>query len=489
MASVRVLVWGCCVLVGAGCSERAAPPVVAPVVKPVPVAEIDAGVDAGSAEPEPDNILQLPDTATLNEDPNRPAELIRLMLRDPELTERRLAALDTPSQWQVALLANFALRRGERSLPVPREGDLPPITLDGGTLEAGKKAWVSVPLADLKPAGAAKKKPTLATLPIGTQVEIDALDGGVAFVAVPLATSVEFSENDEVPTHIDATVVKGQLDLAALSSTPVQADALIAEAQAQPTTDVGLDRAVALWYRALLIDHSERTREGLLTAAWNAHRPSWAVTAALDRTFAPARNLSLTWGCRGEASRAKLTRWPLNKKSPADVCVTGISEQLACETDSPALKRQLDTAKADLDASGLVRKPTLNFTVDARIARRLFVANSRLEVIDNCADFREVKVEGWGAAFRVLRLPLGIASAQVRVAVPSYHGVEYAVVSGASEAKIAAWLRSRGRNRWTFGRNGELNPSLQNGDSGFKLEGDVSAVTFATAPLRGCDCE
>jgi hypothetical protein len=449
-------------------------------------------VDAGAgAEPARDNILQLPDTATLTEDPNRPAELIGLLLRDPERAERRLAALEQPSQWQVALLANFALRRGERGLPAPREGDLPAITLDPGALAAEQPAWVSVPMAELKAVSLGKKKQklaTLASLPLGTPVQVTAIDHGLAWVSVALASAVEFSATDDAPTHVETTLVTGQLDASALAATPVRSDTLIAQATSQPSTDEGADRAVALWYRALLIERSARTREGLLTAAWAAHRASWVVTAALERTYAPARGLGLTWGCRGDLSRAKPARWPLTKKSPADACVSGVSEQLPCDNDPPGLKRQLEAAKTDLEASGLVRHPTLTFTVDARGARRLFIASSKLDAVDACAEFRELSVEGWGAAFRVLRLPLGTASMAVRVEVNGYHGFEYAVVSGASELKIAAWMRSRSHNRWTLGRNGALNPSLQNGDSGFKLEGDVSAATFATPPLRDCSC-
>jgi hypothetical protein len=475
-------------LVGTGCSERPPPPPVAPAAVPV-----DAGLAELDAGPPPDevrNVLQLPDTGTVEEDPNRPLELQHLLLRDPELAERRLAQLETPSQWQVALLANFALRRGDHSLAPPREGDLPRVTFEDAGVTAPGRAWVAAPLLELRSPGVPrKKKPALlASLPIGTEVQVDGVDGGLASVSVSLATSVEFGETGEGPTHLESTVLQGQLELASLSATRLDAPLLIARARAQPDTDAGHELAVALWYRALLLRHDEAAREGLLKAAWSAHRPSWAITAVLDRSFAAARALSLTWGCRGQAAHPPVLRWPMPKKTPAEVCVTGVSEQQACENDPPRVKARLESAKLELEASGLQRKPSLAFTVDARLPRDAFLAEARLEQVDPCADFQELKLEGWGASYRLLHLPLGTAATRVYVAAPTYHGVEYAVISAAGQAKVAAWLRSRSHVRWTLGRNGELEVSLQNGDTGFRLEPDVSAVTWASAPLRSCDC-
>jgi hypothetical protein len=477
------------VLVGAGCSERPAPPPVAPVVAP-----LDAGQPEADAGPPPDearNVLQLPDSATVAEDPNRPLELQRLLLRDPELAERRLAQLETPSQWQVALLANFALRRGDHSLAAPREGDLPPVSFGDAGVEGPGKAWVAAPLLELRAPAAprGKKRPALlASLPIGTEVQVDGLDGGLAAVSVSIATAVEFGETGEGPTHVESTVLEGQVELASLASTRIDATLLIARANAQPDTDAGHELAVALWYRALLLRHDEAAREGLLKAAWSAHRPSWAITAVLDRSFAAARGLSLIWGCRGGAARPPVLRWPLPRKAPADVCVTGVTEQQACDHDPPRLKAQLEKSRLELEASGLQRRPSLAFTVDARLPRDAFLAQARLEQVDPCARFQELKLEGWGASYRLLHLPLGTAATRVSVAAPANHGVEYELISAAGQAKVAAWLRSRSHVRWTLGRNGELEVSLQNGDTGFRLEPDVSAVTWAAEPLRSCDC-
>jgi hypothetical protein len=76
----------------------------------------------------------------------------------------------------------------------------------------------------------------------------------------------------------------------------------------------------------------------------------------------------------------------------------------------------------------------------------------------------------------------------VLVPVERAVGVEYSVVSAASEAKAVAWLRSRSHVRWTMGRRGELEVSLQTADHGFRLESDVSAVSWAEAPARSCSC-
>ncbi len=474
-----------------GCSEPKAPPVVVP---PVPsVVEVDAGpppvVDAGVVDPRPDNVLKLPDTEALNEDPRDEGQLAMLLLRDPNFAEKRLAAEATPNSWQVALMANFATRRGARELVPPKENPLPSIELDGGVTQPGP-AWVSVTDLALKSVPKKGQKSTvLLTLPIATPVTVDAVDGGVAFISAQVATSVDFDGQSPVPTHVEATTVQGQVPATALVPTELTAEHLQEQARAQPKTELGQDRALALWHRAFAIDHSDTSREGWLRTAMAAKRSWWTVAAATAQTFGPASNLAVAWACRGDPVKAKWVRWPLSTSAPADLCVTQVSEQTSCEEDPPKVARRLDDdAKARKD-SGLTPSPVLGFTVDARTVRHVFLSASKLELQDACGDFPQIKVEGWGATLRRLTLPLGTSNLRVRVPAPGYHGYEYSIITAASELKAAAWLRSRSHIRWTVGRNGELEPSLSTGDNGFRLEPDVQAVSWATSPVRPCHCD
>jgi hypothetical protein len=125
------------------------PPRKAPVV-------VDAGVavvfDAGPAAREPDNVLALPDDPVGPEDITDEKRLRALLLRDPRQAERQLVALAAPNQWQVALLAQLALRRGQRAPGALSEDSLaalpqPPIVTGAG------RAWVSVSEAVLWGAG------------------------------------------------------------------------------------------------------------------------------------------------------------------------------------------------------------------------------------------------------------------------------------------------------------------------------------------------
>jgi hypothetical protein len=474
----------------AGCSEPKAPPVVVP---PPPPVEVDAGpppvVDAGVVDPRPDNVLKLPETEALNEDPRIEDQLARLLLRDPNFAEKRLAAEPTPNSWQVALMANFATRRGARELVPPKENPLPSIEIDGGVTQPGP-AWVSVTDLALKSLPKKGQKPTvLLSLPIATAVTVDAVDGGVAFISAQVATAVDFDDHSPVPTHVEATTVQGQVPASALVPTVLTAEQLQDQARAQPKTELGQDRALALWHRAYGIDHSDTSREGWLRTAMAAKRSWWTVSAAVAPTFGPASNLAVAWACRGDPVKAKWVRWPVGKTAPADVCVTQVSEQPSCEEDPPKVAKRLDDDAQARKDSGLTPSPVLSFTVDARTVHHVFLSASKLELQDACGDFPQLKVESWGANLRRLTLPLGTSSVKVRVPAPGYHGYEYSIITAASELKAAAWLRSRSHIRWTMGHGGELEPSLSTGDNGFRLEPDVQAESYAISPVRPCHCD
>jgi hypothetical protein len=472
-----------------GCSEPKAPPVVAPPPAPV---EVDAGPPPKpdpTIDLRPDNVLKLPETEALNEDPRDEEQLTALLLRDPNFAEKRLAAEATPNSWQVALMANFATRRGAHELVPPKENPLPSIEIDGGVTEPGP-AWVSVVDLALKSVPKKGQKPqVLLTLPLATPVTVDAVDGGVAFVSAQVATSLDFDDHSPIPTHVEATTVSGQVPASALVATALTAETLHEQARAQPKTELGIDRALALWHRAFSIDHSETSREGWLRTAMAAKRSWWTVSAAMAHTFGPASNLEVAWACRGDPVKAKWVRWPVGKTGPADLCVTHVSEQQSCEEDQPRTRKRLDDDAAARKDSGLTPSPMLTFTVDARTVHHVFLAASKLEMQDACGDFPQLKVESWGATLRRLALPLGTSSLRVRLPAPGYHGYEYSVVTAASELKAAAWLRSRSHIRWTMGHNGELEPSLSTGDNGFRLEPDVVAESYAISPVRPCSCD
>lgn len=126
--------------------------------------------------------------------------------------------------------------------------------------------------------------------------------------------------------------------------------------------------------------------------------------------------------------------------------------------------------------------------MDAREPRLVFLADSTLTVRDECADLQELRLDGVAATVRRLWLPLGVAKTVVRVAVPRYHGAEYAVVAASNEAKAAAWLRGRSTSAWTAGAHDELEPSPGMRERGFSLEPDVAAATVMARPALECRC-
>lgn len=457
---------------------------------------VDAGVavvfDAGPAAREPDNVLALPDDPVGPEDITDEKRLRALLLRDPRQAERQLVALAAPNQWQVALLAQLALRRGQRAPGALSEDSLaalpqPPIVTGAG------RAWVSVSEAVLWGPAGKRSRNRQALLPLGTPVEVLALDGGTATVAVELATTAEYGAASEVepglpnepPVRVETTRLEGSVELRQLGAEAPDANAVIALAEREADDE----RATGLWLRALQLEPSEHARRGLLDVAWRARRPALVATAALVHATAPVRSLALAWGCTGEPAGAQWERWPLRRKPKGAVCVTGIDARTSCPHDSERRRTAVAEATAEREALGLPERPLLRVVVDGRTARRILLTSASLEAVDPCADFEEVKVAGWGANIRRLAVPLGAQRLTLLVPVPTAVGVEHAVIAAPSEAKAAAWLRSRSHLRWTVGRGGELQPSLRTGDPGFRLEPDVTAATWAEPPARSCECD
>lgn len=452
----------------------------------------DGGFDAGASAREPDNVLALPDDPMGPEDITDEQRLRALLLRDPRQAERHLVALTTPDQWQVALLAQLALRRGQRAPGALSEDSriaLPPPPIVTG---AGR-AWVWVSEAVLWGAAGKRSRSPQAVLPLGTPVEVLALDGGTATVAVELATTAEYGAVSEVepglpnepPVRVETTRLEGSVELRQLGAEAPDANAVIDLAEREADDE----RAAGLWLRAFQLEPSEHARRGLLEVAWRARRPALVATAALMHATAPARSLTLAWGCTGEPAGAQWERWPLRRNPKGTVCVTGVDARTSCPHDSEGRRNGVADATAAREALGLTERPLLRLVVDGRTARRILLTSARLEAVDPCADFEEVKVAGWGASIRRLAVPLGAQRLTLLVPVQTAVGVEHAVIAAPSEAKAAAWLRSRSHLRWTIGRAGELEPSLRTGDPGFRLEPDVIAATWAEPPARSCECE
>jgi hypothetical protein len=413
--------------------------------------------------------------------------LIALLLDDPARAEAVLLRLDAPDAWQVALLAQLAVKRGGANTDVMPEEALPEVRPDGGTPTPGLRAYVAAPGLLLRPLRGKQSAAEL-LLPFNTPVTVEAVKGAVATVTVKVAREVDFGPEGDEPTHVVAAPVKGTVDAAWLTTEPHSAEALVREARAQPDTEEGRAKAVVLWHRALLLERSEAAREGLLRAAWAARRPSWVITAALTRNFAPASTARLAWGCRGDVAAAKWVA-PGRRAPKGPVCAVEVDARESCPFESSAVKQRRKDDAAWRAQAGLVERPLLRLTVDARTPTALLLAASRLSWHDSCADFEELDLESHLASLRRLKLPLGEKTTVVRVPVPAYHGVEYALVSAASERRAAAWLRNRARYRWTMGAGGQLQISLQLDDHDYRNSSDATAVTVAAPPQKRCDCD
>ncbi|MDP1828799.1 MAG: hypothetical protein Q8L48_36400 [Archangium sp.] len=482
---MRLRGWLVVVVAASSCTEAPPPP------PPPPQVVVAAPVKQAPVLPpeDPELIAAFPDEVALPEEADTDAALLKLLLADPLKAEAALHKLSSPTNWQVAVLAQFAIARGENTFELDAEPALPVLETDGGVSGPGP-AWTSQDATPLL--GLSKKKPpTLATLPIDTKVEVSAIDGDDAVVSVPLAQVAIFGEEGRLPARVTSTALVGRVPLSRLASKPPDPEALMLEALRQTEDAHAQLRAVALWEMAWRIERSERTRGGLLNAAWATRRASTVVRAAMARNLAPVSDLRFAWACNTEdPSRAKwldLTK-ARPKKLPASSCVGGLDSRVSCGNDDEAEKKKAAATTAWLAGLGLAPKPWLRFTVDARDPRQVFLVTTPLEVADACSDFEELSFEAASGIVRRLTLPLGTKGLVVWVPVTRHLGAEFAVPSATTERQAVSWLRSRGRYRWTL-EKGTLEPSLGMNATTFRVSAEVNATTFALPPERDCSCD
>jgi hypothetical protein len=457
------------------------------------VADAPPPVDAGAPTVSlPVDELDGVPTTGLADDPRWSAEdvresaLQRLLLRDPERLVRVFEQVNAPSAFHVGVVASIARRRG---LPGPSatkpEAALPELPASGEPIDGPGEAFVGLATVDVR--APPKKRATRpgavqASLPAGTRVTVDALDGGTASITVSLATRVDFGPTGAEPLSVTWTSVSGVVPTAALVRAPLEPVQLATEAMNEPETDEGFDRALVRWHRLFLLRPTEGVRAKLLEAAWRARRPSWVAAAALERVWVVPRRARLAWGCRGPLERATWTS--PRPKLPEAVCLTGVDAREPC---AGAPSKALEARKALLHAAGLDEpRPVFEVVVDASRARRLYAVSMPIRQLHECEEGDDHRVDPQSAVVRRLPLPLGTTSMVVTLPVGGYHGVEHSVVGAQSEAKARDWLRSRTGAKWTYDARGEPAPSLGIEDTGFALEGDVPAVSLGRLPQLDC---
>lgn len=478
------------VMVLCGCPESKPP---APVVVPPVAAVPDAGVDAGAPEPEPEPVAPEPDVVSDFPEDERAAldaqhdeNLRRLLLVDPSAAEAELALMETPNAFRIALLAELARVRGAKQGDVAPEPLLP---LDAGTPAVVGAAWT---VADAVPFTTTDATAKGLVLPFHTQVQVLSLEQGRATVEVSLADVATYDATGGTPRSVKTRTVQGTVPLASLSAVALVGATLEAEAAGQSDDEAGQLRAIALRQRAWRIERSRRAREALLGSGWKAKRASTVVLAALAHDLAPVKELKVAAWCGADAP-------PSSKWLTGDVtklqrigeseCLAAFDARRACDTDAKkeAKRRAAVTSWVQAHAAD-PRGSWLRFVVDGRTPRRLFLVETPLAVADPCNDFEEVTFDAANGRVRRLAFPLGRAALEVWVPVQARLGVEYALVSAASEPQAVEWLRSRAKYRWTVGARGALQPSLGTDATGFAVSQDVDAVTFALAPERPCGC-
>lgn len=473
-----------------GCRDRPPPP---PPPPPTPVAAPEPPKPAPPKEvalpPEPpESVAAFPDEVEVVEDASD-ERLLRLLLADPVKAEVALHQLNAPDAWQVAVIAQFALKRGEKSFELDAEPQLPLPAMDAGVVTAAGEAWIAEGGAPLVAPG---KKAPLAYLPLNTKVEVKALDGEWAELSVPVAQQAIYAETGMAPVKVSATPMLGRVKVSQLSALTLDAQESMRQALLQGDDEAGRLSSVAWWQHAWRIERSERTRAGLLRAAWAAKRASTVVHAALARNLASASGLRFAWACTGDdpssASWLDLTK-ARPKSLPPSVCVSGLDARARCEDDTRSALTKAAATKAWLEGVSLTPKPWLRFTVDARDPRQVFVVTTPLEVADPCSEFEEVTFEAGSGLVRRLALPLGTRSMVIWVPVAKHAGAEFSIPSATSEGQAISWLRSRAAYRWTVGPKGDLEPSLGVNARTFQVSADVSATSFAVAPERDCSCQ
>jgi hypothetical protein len=469
------------------------PPVIAPrveAVKPAPPPPEPIKPEAVLPLPPPERVARFPDEQELEEEVESDAQLLGMLKRDPARAEAALHKLETPDAWQVSIVAQFALARGEKSSGLEAEKELPAPPAESELVEGPGEAWISVDAAPI--ASAEKKGAALSALAVNTKVEVTAIDGEWADVSVPVAQTVIYADTGAAPSRIVSTPLVGRVSKKHLARRPYEVEALMRSALAEDPTDEGKLRAVATWLLAWRVERSERTREGLLDAAFVARRASTLVRAALAKNLAPASGVRFAWSCVGEdpASATWLEVTKTRPKAlPESVCVSGVDARERCPDDTKAALKKAAATKEWLESVKLAPKPWLRFTVDAREPRQVLVVTTPLAVADPCSEFEEVTFQAASGQLRRLSLPLGTRATTIWVPVSSHSGAEFSIPSAASERLAISWLRARGHYRWTVGGKGELQPSLGVNARAFEVPEDVVASGYAIAPERDCSCD
>lgn len=477
-------IWGWLGVLVLGCTCKETP------LPPPPPTVVERRKDPPPLPPEePDLIAGFPDEVALPEEADTEEALLKLLQADPVKAEASLNRLSSPTSWQISVMAQFAIARGENAgAALDAEPALPELAADGGVKGPGP-AWISRDATPLR--GPAKKNATLATLPIDTKVEVTGIDGDDAMVSVPLAQTAIFGEEGRQPVRVHSTTLIGRVPLSRLAAASPDPEALMTEALRQSDDAHAQLRAVALWEKAWHVERSERTRRGLLRAAWATRRASTVVRAALAKNLAPVSALSFSWACTTDdpsTAKALDVSKARPKKLPAAACLSALDGRGTCSNDPEAAQKQAAATKAWLEGAGLAPKPWLRFTVDAREPRQVFLVTTPLELADPCNEFEELSFEAESGVVRRLRLPLGTRRLVVWVPVTRHLGADFSIPSATTERQAVSWLRSRGRYRWTLDQ-GSLEPSLGMNATTFKLAAEVSATMFALRPERDCSCD
>lgn len=481
-------------LLALGCEESAPPPPPEPPpppkTAPPPPPPVAAAPDAGPAkvavqtDPLDGQVTQgLPDDPAFNAEDTRDQSLQRMLLRDPDRAIRVLEQSPTPSAFQVSVLAALALRRRIEGPPLQvKESPLPIVPASGPLATGPGPAFVGVQQLELR--SAPGKGKVLAALPTGAPVTIDKVQGANAAVSAELATRADFGPEGAEPTKVVTKKLTGFAPLDALVTEKPDASQMAAQAASQPNTDEGHDVALVLWHRIFLMFPAESVRAQVLSAAWDARRPSWVASAALEPVWVAPKSLRAAWACRGDLTKAKWV--PITPKPPPDFCFSGVDVRTPCVGDAPPA---VNKRREALEALQLREpSPVLEVVVDASRARRLWAVSLPIKPVNECeADVEEHKVDVFGALVRRLQLPLGTTSMVVSFPVSGWHGVEHTVIGAQSETKARDWLRSRAGSRWTYDAKGEPAPSLGVGDVGFRLERDVASLSYGRLPQMNCD--
>ncbi len=496
---------GCLGLVVAvGCdesTERPPPPAVAPAVAVHDAGDdardaADAGpTDAGLAA-SPDEEDDEPEEVGLPVDPFERdsvdgAALKQLIIRDPDRAAEMLQNLTTPDPWQVALLAQLAIKRSEPGPDAVPESPMPDVLPRGApfALSADPDAGVATAYvaSALVPLKASPKGATVVMLPINTAVTVSRVDNGWAKVSVALASQVRFGRTGTTPTVVTSTSKTGVVEAKWLVAQPVDPAELTSWAASKKGSDLADDEAVVLLHRAFLISRTEAARRALVDAAWQARRATWVVTAALNHTLVAPHRIDVAYACVGNPATAKwlsLAKGKVPAKLPDAVCVTDVDVRKPCsEKRQGPWRKRIDA----LEQAGLKPGAVTQFVVDATRPRMLWFYDAAVHPKDECGDHEVLELDASHLHIRRLLLPLGTTKTVVNVESAAYVGTEFGVVAAASEAKARSWLRRRTATGWTFDEaTHELNELLGVDDANYRAEHHVVAATVATLPDHDC---